>query len=203
MAPLPGSNRIGLAPEPDPPGAGLHLVELVREAVLLALVPAEVMPGEADGKLCAARVQSPRAGFLSAVDPCRSDPDLADQPAVAILLVPLDAGLLPITMRRSDCLERSANGWPFSGASMPARRILCWTLVASSTVIVSPSATPTTRASKECVAACAAKPGSARNQKRRVRRCTSRSGRFSGRPPGSPRARRRRASTPPVREPDA
>ena len=44
-------------------------------------------------------------------------------------------------------LEPSLNAWPFSGASMPLSRILCWTFAPSSTVIVSPSETPTTRPS--------------------------------------------------------
>src|SRR5262245_46870932 len=52
--------------------------------------------------------------------------------------------VLPKTKSERLCYARDPKSCEDSGASMPSRRILCWRLSASNTVIVSPSLTPTT-----------------------------------------------------------
>jgi hypothetical protein len=53
---------------------------------------------------------------------------------------------LPNARLEAACFARLPKSWPVSGASMPQSRMRCYVLYAVSTVIVSPSAMPMTRA---------------------------------------------------------
>jgi len=71
--------------------------------------------------------------------------DFPDFAPVLVLFISLDSDLLIKTRSLRLCFDRMPKACFFSGASIPDNRILCCVLEASSTVTVSPSATPTTR----------------------------------------------------------
>ena len=68
----------------------------------------------------------------------------ADFAAVAVGVRDVDADGLPEDCGGEGVCACVPKAWAFSGASMPARRILCWLRALSSTVSVSPSAIFTT-----------------------------------------------------------
>ena len=127
LAKLPRRNRIRVGPQSAamPAGVGFGGCEFAR------LVPLAIAPGQ------------------TVVDHFRVDevagakhpPDFA---AVTVGVGDLDADGVAEDFGGDRVSRWVPNAWAFSGASMPARRILCWTWAASSTVRVSPSAIFTT-----------------------------------------------------------
>ena len=97
-----------------------------------------------------------RSGARTCSSPASTPPTSTRQTSRRYLSV------LPHSATTSRFATRSArfrfdappNGCPLSGASIPSSLILCWRFSASSSVMVSPSVTPTTRPSTWCVPAC-------------------------------------------------
>jgi hypothetical protein len=106
--------------------------------LLLRVLP--VPPGEANRELRQAGVQRLGAGRPAV----RATITLPMMRWYRSCLFHCTSTSFPKTRVDMDCFERWPKGWAFSGASMPRSRILCCSRLASSTVIVSPSATPTT-----------------------------------------------------------
>ena len=87
----------------------------------------------------------PAFGDHFEVDPAGLEVDLADGAAVAVAVGDLEADIFAEHLAGEACLADWLKGWPDSGASMPAKRILTWALAGVRRVRVSPSETPTTR----------------------------------------------------------